>query len=102
VTVILILLLASAALGLLTGLLYRIWALGTLSVLIAFLSALALQLYGFGFSESMAVSVLCLVVCQLAYVLASLGSLERAHSSQDEIDGSASREGEKNVRDENR
>jgi len=102
VTVILILLLASAALGLLTGLFYRVWAIGAVSVLIAVLSALALHLASFGFSLSVAISVLCLVVCQLAYVLASLGSLKRANLSQDEIDGSAGREGEENVDDENR
>lgn len=101
-TVIPILLLASAALGLLTGLFYRVWAIGALSVLIAFFSALALRLAGIGFAVSVAIGVLCLIVCQLAYVLGSLGSLKRANLSQDEIDGSAGREGEENVDDENR
>lgn len=87
VTIILTLLLASTILGLLTGLFYRIWAVGLLSVLIAILSALVLHFFGFRFLEGVAVSVLCLIVCQLAYWVASLRFLKGPDLSQDEIDG---------------
>ncbi|MDD1543455.1 hypothetical protein DAA51_36730 [Bradyrhizobium sp. WBAH10] len=102
VTIILTLLLASTILGLLTGLFYRIWAVGLLSVLIAILSALVLHFFGFRFLEGVAVSVLCLIVCQLAYWVASLRFLKGPDLSQDEIDGCPGDERDQDVEDENR
>jgi hypothetical protein len=64
---ILVVLVASALLGLATGLVFRVWANSIVAPLIAFVSATALHSHGFGFSEGVLVTVGCLFVSQAAY-----------------------------------
>jgi hypothetical protein len=65
--IVLVALVASALLGLATGLVFRVWANAIVAILIAFVSATALHSHGFGFSEGVLVTVACLFVSQAAY-----------------------------------
>jgi len=92
------LLLMSAILGFVAGLFYRVWAVGLLSALIALCSSIILHNFEFRLLEGVAVGVLCLIVCQLAYlVAASMRLLNRHDLVQDEIDGSPCGERQKDI-----
>jgi hypothetical protein len=67
--VVLVALAASALLGLATGLVFRVWAQAIVAPVVAFGSALALASLGFGFLQGVLVTVACLFVSQLAYVI---------------------------------
>jgi len=67
--VVLVALAASALLGLATGLVFRVWANAIVAPLIAFASAIALASHGFGFLEGVLVTVACLFVSQIAYLV---------------------------------
>lgn len=65
----LIALVASALLGLATGLVFRVWANAIVAPIIAFVSAIALASHGFGFLKGVLVTVACLLVSQVAYLV---------------------------------
>lgn len=90
VTVALILLTASALLGLVTGLFFRVSILLLLSVLIAISAAISLHAYGFGFAGGVSITIGCLVICQITYIAASIlmsGSYGAEGLTQQETDG---------------
>lgn len=92
------LLLMSAILGFFVGLFYRVWAVGLLSALIALCSSIILHSFEFRLLEGVIVGVICLIACQLAYlVAASMRLLNRHDLVQDEIDGAPGGEGQKDV-----
>lgn len=95
----LILLTASAALGIATGLFFQVWALVPVSVLVAILSAISLQARGYGFGGGISIAIGCLVISQVAYIATGLvmfGS-SRPESSTQEIDDDPGRSGEHDV-----
>jgi hypothetical protein len=61
-------LVASALLGLATGLLFRVWANVLVAPIIAFGSASVLAADGFRFPAGMLITLACLVVSQAAYL----------------------------------
>jgi hypothetical protein len=68
-TIVLVALAASALLGLVTGLAFRVWANLIVAPFIAFASAITLSSHGFGFSGGVLVTVACLFVSQAAYLV---------------------------------
>src|SRR6185437_10001496 len=103
VTVALILVTASALLGLVTGLFFRVPVLVLLTVLIATISAIALRAYGFGFAGGVSITVGCLVICQITYIAASIlisGSSGAEGLMHHEIDDDPDRSGKHDVRSE--
>jgi hypothetical protein len=99
------LLIASAALGLAIGLVYRVWILGLVSPLIAIGSAITLHGHGFGFAGGVSVTIGCLVISQIAYLVgASMtsGRYVAENLTQEEIDGDPGSRGEQSVRDEDK
>ncbi|MBR0714163.1 hypothetical protein [Bradyrhizobium liaoningense] len=100
-TVAVTLLLASLIAGLATGLLFRVWALLLVSPLIAVVSAIVLQTSGFEFFAGVSVIVGCLVVSQLAYMLATFHLHRWDLSAEDEIDGHPGGHRQKNIRGQN-
>src|ERR1700688_1432450 len=67
--IVLVALAASALLGLAIGLVFQVWANMIVAPLIAVVSAIALAAHGFGFSEGVLVTVACLIVSQVAYLV---------------------------------
>lgn len=103
VTVALILVIASALLGFVTGLFFRVSVLLLLSVLIAIISAISLQAYGFGFAGGVSITIGCLVICQIAYIAASIlmSGLDGDEGlTQQEIDDDPDGSGKHDVRSE--
>jgi hypothetical protein len=98
VTAALYLPLASFIVGLATGLFFRVWALLLISPMITILAAVVLQTADFGFWTGIPVIVACLVVNQIAYLLASFARHRGLLSAQDEVDGSPGERGEHDVR----
>ena len=99
VTVALVLLLASALLGLATGRFLRVWALVPLSVLTAIASAISLQARGFKFAEGVSITVGCIVMGQMAYIFAGL-VLSGSHGDEDlaqEVDDGPDDHGEHDI-----
>jgi hypothetical protein len=101
VTITFTLLMASAVLGLATGLFLRVWAIAPVSLLIAIASAVFLRSHGFGFAGGVSIMVGCLVISQVAYVAG--GFIEScvggtADLTQEEVDGDPSDGGEQDVR----
>ncbi len=90
-----ILLIASAMLGLMTGLVFKVWSLIIISPLTAIVSATVLRSYGFGFATGVLVTVGCLVVSQIGYLVAVMQPY--AISIQDECDGAPGDDGQQNV-----
>ncbi|WP_027521451.1 hypothetical protein [Bradyrhizobium sp. Ec3.3] len=99
-TVAVTLLLASLVVGLATGLLFRVWALALASPLVAVVSAIVLQSAGFEFFAGVSVIVGCLVVSQLAYLLATFHLHRGKLSMEDEVDGLPGKHRQKNIRDQ--
>jgi hypothetical protein len=100
VTVALVLMIASGLLGFATGLFFQVLALVPVSLLIAFLSAIALQARGFGFAGGVSVTVGCLAISQIAYIAAGLLMFgpHRAESlAQEEVDDDPDRRGKHDV-----
>jgi uncharacterized membrane protein YkgB len=104
-TLVFTLLATSAMLGLATGLLFRVLALGMVSLLVVVSSAIALRAHGFGFAAGVSVMVGCLVVSQIAYAAGGF-MVSRADNAekltQDEVDGDPNSRGEQNVSDEDK
>ena len=99
-TAALYLLLASFIVGVATGLFFRVWALLLISPTIAILATVVLQTADFGFRTGIPIVVACLVVNQMAYLLASFVMYRGLLSAQDEVDGSPGERGERDVRGE--
>lgn len=95
----LILLTASTALGIATGLFFQVWALVPVSVLIAILSAISLQARGYGFGGGISITIGCLVISQMAYIATGLVkfSSSRPESLTQEIDDDPDRGSEHDV-----
>ncbi|MGA7997353.1 MAG: hypothetical protein WCA28_20960 [Bradyrhizobium sp.] len=99
------LLMASAVLGLATGLFLRVWAIAPVSLLIAIPSAMFLRSHGFGFAASVSITVGCLVISQVAYLAG--GFIESCMGgtvdlTQEEVDGDPSGAGEQDIRDDDK
>lgn len=70
--VVLLLLIASALLGMATGFVFRVWANLFVAPLIAVVSTIGLRSYGFDFAACLSVTVGCLFTSQLTYLIGSL------------------------------
>ncbi|WP_439373081.1 hypothetical protein [Bradyrhizobium sp. DASA03120] len=93
-------LLGSAIIGLATGLFFRVWAMVLVSPATAVLAAIVLQASGFGFFAGVSVVIGCLVVGQIAYLLAAAFHLHEGDISvQDEADGDPGEHRYQDVRD---
>ncbi|MGX1317697.1 hypothetical protein AB7M17_001150 [Bradyrhizobium sp. USDA 377] len=97
-TIAIVLIVASALLGIATGRVFRIWALVMISPLIAVVSAIILRVYDFGMMGGVAVIAICLAVSQLAYFAASYLLHARAVSPHDEVDGDPGEIGQQKIR----
>lgn len=86
-TIALVLIVASALVGIATGYVFRIWALIFIAPAIAVFSAIILRAYGFGMMAGVTVIAICLAACQLAYFAAAYLLHARAVSAHDEVDG---------------
>jgi len=87
VTTALVVLFASAIVGLATGLFFRVWALLLVSPAIAILAAIVLQISGFGFWTGIPIIVGSLISGQLAYMVAVFHLHKGELSAQDDVDG---------------
>ena len=93
-------LLGSAIIGLAIGLFFRVWAIVLVSPVIAILAAIVLQASGFGFLAGVSVVTGCLVVSQIAYLLAAAFHLHKGDISvQDEADADPGEHRYQDVRD---
>jgi|SRR6478672_7177645 hypothetical protein len=97
-TIVLLLLLASALVGVATGFVFRIWALVLFSPAIAVFSAIVLRAHDFGLVAGVTVIAACLAICQLAYLAATYLLHARKISAHDEIDGEPGEEREQKIR----
>jgi len=97
-TIVLLLLLASALVGMATGFVFRIWALVLIAPLLAVFSAIVLRSYEFGLVAGVTVIAACLAVCQLAYVAATWHLHAPDISVHDQIDGEPGEEREQKIR----
>jgi hypothetical protein len=105
VTIAFTLLIASALLGLMTGLIFRVWAIALVSPPIAIFSAIFLRAHGYGFAGGVTIIIGCLATCQTAYlagVFMSPRSHRAANLTQEEIDGDPGSRGEQNIRDDDK
>lgn len=93
-------LLGSAIIGLATGLFFRVWAMVLVSPAIAILAAIILQASDFGFFAGVSVVTGCLVVSQIAFLLAAALRLHKGDISvQDEAYGDPGEHCHQDVRD---
>jgi uncharacterized membrane protein YkgB len=102
VTVVPVLLIASALLGCATGLFFQVWALVPISLMTAILPAIVLQARGFGSGTGILITIGCLVISQLAYIATGLilfGS-PKAESLAKKVDDDPGGRGEPDVRRE--
>ncbi|SFI56019.1 hypothetical protein [Bradyrhizobium sp. cf659] len=97
-TIVFVLIVASALVGIATGYVFKIWALVVISPLIAVFSAIILRAYEFGMMAGVIVIAICLAVCQLAYLAAAYVLHARNVSSHDEIDGEPGETPEQKIR----
>lgn len=67
--VVLVAMAASALLGLATGLVFRVWAMGPVSLIVASGSAVAANFHGYGFMDGILTVVASLVISQAAYAV---------------------------------
>ncbi|GGI29956.1 hypothetical protein [Bradyrhizobium guangdongense] len=86
-TIAIVLIVASALVGVATGYVFRTWALVVISPPIAVLSAIILRVYEFGMMAGVIIIAVCLAATQLAYLAASYLLYGREASSHDEVDG---------------
>lgn len=63
---------ASALLGLISGLIFRVWAMAPVSLIVAVVSAVVLHLHGFGFLKGVLSVTACLFITQGSYFIASV------------------------------
>jgi len=97
-TIAIVLIVASALVGVATGRLFRIWALIVFSPVIAIVAAIVLRVYDFGMVGGVTVVAICLAASQLAYLAASYLLHARAVSPHDEVDGEPGEIGQQKVR----
>jgi hypothetical protein len=97
-TIALVLIVASALVGIATGYVFRVWALVLISPFIAVFSAIILRANEFGMVGGVTVIAICLAVCQLAYLAAAYVLHARDPSSHDEIDGEPGETSEQKIR----
>jgi hypothetical protein len=97
-TIALVLIVASALVGIATGYVFRVWALVLISPFIAVFSAIILRANEFGMVGGVTVIAICLAVCQLAYLAAAYVLHARDASSHDEIDGEPGETSEQKIR----
>lgn len=97
-TIALLLMLASALVGMATGSVLKIWALVPISPLIAIFAAVVLRSCEFGLVAGVTVIAVCLAVCQLAYLAAAYLLHARDISCHDEVDGEPGEQAEQKIR----
>jgi hypothetical protein len=102
VTTVLILLFASAIVGLVTGLFFRVWALLLVSPASAIVAATVLQASHFGIWAGVPIVIGCLVIGQLAFLAVTLLLHGSELSMQDEIDGLPGEHSHGGIGDENK
>jgi hypothetical protein len=105
VTIVFTLLIASALLGLATGIAFRVWAIALISLPIAIFSAIFLRAHGYGFAAGVTIIIGCLVTCQTAYfagIFVRPRSCRSADLTQEEIDGDPGNHGEQDIRDDDK
>ncbi|WP_426611960.1 hypothetical protein [Bradyrhizobium sp. McL0616] len=86
-TIALLLMLASALVGMATGFVFNIWALILISPLIAIFCAIVLRASEFGLVAGITVIAVSMAACQLAYLAAAYLRHPRGISPHDEVDG---------------
>jgi hypothetical protein len=96
-TIALVLIAASALVGVATGYVFRIWALVVISPFLAIMSAVVLRSYAFGLVAGVSVIAACLAVCQLAYLGAAYLLHAQHISVHDEINGEPGEQGERKI-----
>jgi lysylphosphatidylglycerol synthetase-like protein (DUF2156 family) len=97
-TIALLLMLASALVGMATGFVFKIWALVLISPVLAVFSAIILRSFEFSLVAGVTVIAVCLAVCQLAYLAATYLLHARDISPHDEVDGQPGEESEQKIR----
>ena len=101
-TIAIVLIAASALVGIATGYIFRIWALIIISPFIAIVSAIILRAYEFGMLAGVTVIALCLAASQLAYLATSYLRHARHASAHDEVDGDPGEISEQEIRREHK
>ncbi|WP_456622557.1 MULTISPECIES: hypothetical protein [unclassified Bradyrhizobium] len=101
-TIALVLIVASALVGIATGYVFRIWALVLIAPLIAVLSAIVLRAYEFGMRAGVIVIAICLAACQLAYFASAYLLHARGVSARDEVDGEPGEGSQHKIRRQNK
>ena len=84
---------------------FRVWILVLVSPLIAIVSAIFLHGHGFGFGGGVLVTIGCITVSQIAYLVgvAVMSRSDRAENlTQEEIDGDPGSRSEQDVRGEDK
>ncbi|MBR0790730.1 hypothetical protein JQ631_16770 [Bradyrhizobium manausense] len=97
-TIAIVLIAASALVGIATGYVFRIWALVLISPLLAVFSAIILRVSEFGMMAGVTVIAISLVACQLAYFATTYLRHAREVSPHDEIDGQPGKISEHKIR----
>lgn len=101
VTTPLIVVFASAIVGLTTALFFRVWSLVLVSPAIAVFATIVLQTSDFGFWTGIPIVIGSLVACQLSYMVGSFYLHKDDVLAQHESDGAPSHHGQQGVGDEN-
>ncbi|RTM12350.1 MAG: hypothetical protein EKK33_17145 [Bradyrhizobiaceae bacterium] len=97
----LIVVFASAIVGLTTALFFRVWSLVLVSPAIAVFATIVLQTSDFGFWTGIPIVIGSLVACQLSYMVGSFYLHKDDVLAQHESDGAPSHHGQQGVGDEN-
>lgn len=97
-TIALLLILASALVGMAIAFSFRVWALILISPPIAFLAAIVLHYCKFGLVAGVSITAACLAACQLAYLATICCLHARGISVDDEIDGEPGEQRERKIR----
>jgi hypothetical protein len=98
VTIILAML-GSAIIGLAIGLFFRVWAILLVSPLISIVATIVVRADGFDIFAGVPIVIGCLVIAQIAYMLAVLRLHKWGISVQDEPDGDPGEHRQQDVRD---
>jgi hypothetical protein len=101
-TIALLLMLASALVGMATGFVFKIWALVLISPPLAVFSAIILRSFEFGLVAGVTIIAICLAVCQLAYLAVAYFRHAQDISPHDEVDGEPGEKGEQKIRREHK
>jgi hypothetical protein len=91
------LLLASALVGLLIGLKYKVYMLGAWSPVVALVSATATQLNDFDFVEGAATVFACLTISQVTYLFVTWSELDLRWSAGNPSDERSGNDGQSGV-----